>query len=268
MNIKNINMNKKGFIKILVIIGVVILIGVTSYFIVNQQTSSPNPSPTPSPAPTPTPPDSPTPAPAPNPPLSNECEQLTGYSVKEYQGGWKEAFMKENKLSESQFNMYITVTDVSLRPIGNTCDLTARYTIKKDWLSVNRVDSMTLGVPPTISPSNLPLESDPAKPGRIGVSAINLHDSLSFESKDDALNYFVSAYDLVGTNARIQKEDFQYFWNKENAENSDYPFAGEGGEAYITVVGTIDSSQNKCYRGDLSLVTKETTYRDTPCIIN
>lgn len=34
-------MNKKGFVNIIVIIGVVILVGVASYFIVNQQTPTP-----------------------------------------------------------------------------------------------------------------------------------------------------------------------------------------------------------------------------------
>ena len=198
----------------------------------------------------------------------NECEQLTGHSVKAYQDGWKEAFKKENKLSEAQFNTYITVTDVTLQSIGNTCELTVRYAVKKDWVSVNRADNMILGVPPAISPNNLPLESDPTKSGRTGVSTINFHDSLSFKNKTEALNYFVNAYDLSGTDAGIQKENFQYFWDKESAENSNYPFAGEGGEAYITVVGTINAAQNKCYRGQLSLVSKETTYRETPCFIN
>lgn len=243
-------MFQKGFANIIAIIGVVILAGVAGYFIVNQQTSLP-PS-----------------TPSPNSTSSGECEQFTGYSVKAYQDGWKETFKKENNLSKSQFDTYIIITDVSMRPIGNTCELTVRYTIKKNWMSVNRVDSMTLGVPPTISPSSLPLESDPTKSGRTGVSTINLHDSLSFKSKTKALNYFVNAYNLKGTGARIWMEGFQYFWNKEAAENSGYPFAGEGGEAYITVSGTINSTQNKCYSGDLSLVSKETTYRNTPCLIN
>ena len=198
----------------------------------------------------------------------NKCEQLTGYSVKAYQDGWREAFKKENKLSEAQFNTYITITAATLQSIGNTCELTVRYTVKKDWVSVNRADNMVLGVPPAISPNNLPLESDPTKSGRTGVSTINFHDSLSFKNKTEALNYFVNAYDLSGTDAGIQKENFQYFWDKESAENSNYPSAGEGGEAYITVVGTINAAQNKCYRGQLSLVSKETTYRETPCFIN
>lgn len=235
-------MYQRGFINIIVLMGVVITAGAT---------------------------------PAPNPTSSDECERSTGHTVKEYQDGWQEAFKKENNLSESQFNTYIRIghhpfpiiSDVSLRPIGNTCELAVRYTIRKDWMLVKRVDNMTLGVPPTTSPSNLPLESDPQKSGRNGVSTINLHDPLSFKSRTDALNYFVNVYGLNDTGARIQKEDFQYFWNKESAENSGYPFAGEGGEAYVTVVGTINSTQNKCYAGDLSLVSKETTYRETPCVI-
>lgn len=56
-------MNQKGFINIIIIIGVVLLIGVAGYFIVNPKTSLPEPTPSPTPSPTPTP----TPSPAPTP---------------------------------------------------------------------------------------------------------------------------------------------------------------------------------------------------------
>ncbi|HEY4479158.1 MAG TPA: hypothetical protein VI981_02285, partial [Candidatus Paceibacterota bacterium] len=158
-------------------------------------------------------------------------------------------------------------TDVSLRPKGVTCELAVRYTIKKDWLLVNSVDTMTLGVPHTISPDNLPLESDPTEAGRLGISTVNLHDTLFFKSENEALNFFVNTYNLNGTGAKIQNQGFQNFWNKESAEKSGYPFAGEGGEAFIIVSGTSNSSQNKCYIGELSLVSKETTYHDKPCVI-
>lgn len=203
-----------------------------------------------------------------NPSLSNDCQKLVNDGAKEYQDGWTKTFKKENNLSDSEFNAYITITTVSLRPLGLTCELSVRYTVKKDWLLVNQVDSMTLGVPPTISPNNLPLESDPAQSGRIGVSTIRLHDTFSFKSETEALNYFVNKYNLKGTDAKIQNRGFQYFWNKESARKSSYPFAGEGGEAFISVSGTINSGQNKCYSGELSLVSKEATYHDTPCWIN
>lgn len=59
-------MNQKGFISIIVIIGVVILAGVAGYFIVNEQTSSPVPIPSPTPTSTLTLPTStPTPTPIP-----------------------------------------------------------------------------------------------------------------------------------------------------------------------------------------------------------
>lgn len=50
-------MNQKGFVNIIVIVGIVILVGVTGYFIVNQQapSSTPSPSSTPTLTPTPTP---------------------------------------------------------------------------------------------------------------------------------------------------------------------------------------------------------------------
>jgi len=271
-------MNQKGFINIAIIVGVIALLGVAGYFIANRQTPLPEPTPSPAPLPSPTPNPSPTPTPLPsrntpsaqtqNPSLSNDCGNLIGYSAKAYFDGWEKTFKKENNLSDSQFNSYITATAVSLRPIGNTCELTVRYTVKKDWLNVNQVDSMTLGVPPTISPDNLPLESDPTKPGRIGVSTVNLHDRLAFGSQNKALNFFVDKYNLKGTGAKVQNQGFQYFWNKERAEKSGYPFAGEGGEAFISVSGTINQNQNKCFGGELSLVTKETTYHDAPCWIN
>jgi len=260
-------MNKKGFAKTLIIVGFVIFIGIVGYFIFSQQSSSPTPSRMPSPTPSPTPPDSPTQPSTQEIIMSNECGDLINYGVEAYYDGWKKTFKTENNLSELQFNDYITVTTVSLRPVGNTCELSIRYKVKKDWFVANRIDDMALGVPPTITPDNLPLESDPTKSGRIGVSTINLHDSFSFKSESEALSYFVSAYNLKGTGATVQNRGFQYFWNKEAAEKSGYPFAGEGGEAYITVVGTIDSGQNKCYSGELSLVTKETTFRETPCRI-
>ena len=227
-----------------------------------QKTNTQTPTPLPTPNPSPNSPSTKTPS------LSNGCENLISYSAKAYQDGWEKTFKKENNLSDSEFNTYITVSSVSLRPLGLTCELEIRYAVKKDWLLVNQIDSMTLGVPPTISPSNLPLESDPTQSGRIGVSTVNLHDSFSFKSQTEALNYFVSAYNLKGTGAKIQQQGFQNFWNKESAEKSGYPFAGEGGEAFISVSGTINQSQNKCYRGELSLVTKETTYHDMPCWIN
>jgi hypothetical protein len=252
-------MNQKGFIQIPILIAIIVgavVVGGAGYFIMNRQTLSPEPT------------SSPTPSPLPSPSLSNDCKELISYSAKAYQDGWEKKFKKENNLSDSQFSAYVTITAVSLRPVGNTCELAIRYIIKKDWLVVNQVDDMTLGVSPTISPDNLPLESDPTKPGRIGVSTVTLHDPLSFKNQTEALNFFVDKYNLKGTDAKIWNQGFQYFWNKESAEKSGYPFAGEGGEAFISVSGTINSSQNKCYKGELSLVSKKTIYRDTPCRIN
>lgn len=60
------NMNQKGFIKILLIITVVALLGAGAYFVSTKQTTPPNPIPTPTPSPTPTPKPSPTPTPVPN----------------------------------------------------------------------------------------------------------------------------------------------------------------------------------------------------------
>lgn len=200
--------------------------------------------------------------------LSNGCKDLISYDAKAYQDGWEKSFKKQNNLSDSEFNNYINIQSVSLRPAGRTCELEIRYIVKKDWLLVNKADYMTLGVPPTISPGNLPLESDSTQSGRIGVSTINLNDPLVFKSEAEALDYYVDAYKLKGTDAQIQQKGFQYFWNKEMSENSGAPFAGAGGEAFILISGTINENQNKCYNGELSLVSKEMIYKETPCWIN
>lgn len=202
---------------------------------------------------------------------ANECERLTGYTVMDYQNGWKEKFKKENNLSEAEFNSYITINNTSLQQTGNTCELAVRYIIKKDWLLVDRIDNMTLGVPPTISPSNLPLERDSEKPGRSGVSTIKLHDILSFKNKAEAFAYFIKTYNLSSDNVNVDVEadiDFQYFYNKESAESAGMIFAGEGGEPFIKISGVIDYDKNECLGGEVSLVTKETTYSKKPCIIN
>ncbi|OGE80871.1 MAG: hypothetical protein A3C04_00185 [Candidatus Wildermuthbacteria bacterium RIFCSPHIGHO2_02_FULL_45_25] len=47
--------DQKGFVNIIVIIGIVILAGIAGYFILNQRTLSPAPIPSPTPSPTPTP---------------------------------------------------------------------------------------------------------------------------------------------------------------------------------------------------------------------
>lgn len=204
--------------------------------------------------------------------IGGECEQKTGFTVTAYQEGWKEIFKKENRLSEEEFNTYINITEVSLLPTGNTCELSVRYKINKDWVSTERQDRMVLGIPPTISPNNLPKEHGTETIGRVGVSTINLHDQLSFRNDKEALDFFVNKYNLHGTDAKIVGEDFSYFWDGKYITNPDGTMksqeAGDGGKAYITISGTINFDENKCYSGNLFLVNKETTYRDTPCIIN
>lgn len=260
-------MNQRKFLYLALIIGIIAVAGAVGYLVTNLKLILPQ-------APILFPPST-------SNPLSaqttssiqdslavNECGSLLKYNTKAYQDGWEKIFKKENNLSDSQFNTYIKITSTSLKPLGDTCELTVKYKVMKDWLVVDQADSMTLGVPPNISPDNLPRESDPATDGRMGVSAVNLNDKLSFGSQSEALNFYVDKYNLQNTDARVQNQGYQYFYNKESAEKSGVPFAGEGGEAVISVFGTIDRSQNKCFSGDLSLVTRETTYHDMPCGIN
>ncbi|HTE48708.1 MAG TPA: hypothetical protein VK675_02270 [Candidatus Paceibacterota bacterium] len=204
-----------------------------------------------------------------NPTLSNDCKEFVSFSPKAYQDGWEMIFKRENNLSDTEFSNFITVSAVALRLRGITCELNVRYTIKKEWIvEKDRVDKINLGGTPSVKPAELPLERDPAVSGGYGVSTVNLHSTLFFKSKTDALNYYVDAYNLKGTNAEISGEGFQYFWGKENAEKSGYPFPGEGGEEFITISGAINQRENKCYHGALSLSSRKTMYSNSPCSIN
>jgi hypothetical protein len=268
-------MNKMGFVIIRLIVITAVFRGTGAHFAVAQQTARPTPVPGTISVPGSRPMQISSSLPASNASsdqtspsnqviLTNGCQNLISNSAKEYQEGWERAFKKENHLSDSEFDSFITIKSVSLRPVGNTCELTVGYAIKKDWFETSRGDTMTLGIPPKISPDMLPLESDPTKPGRLGVSTINLHDQFAFKSEAEALDYFLNAHNLSGTRAGIFKRSFQYFWDKE----SHSPSAGKGGEAFITVTGTINFGANKCFRGEISLVSKETMYSLGPCAIN
>ncbi|MFA7201619.1 MAG: hypothetical protein WC099_01320 [Candidatus Paceibacterota bacterium] len=273
-------MNKKGSLNIVLMVGVVIVLGIVGYFTIIQRSASPlipTPTPTPPASSSSTPPvKNPSPVPneptTQNPSLRNNCSNLISYSAEAYLSGWKKTFQAENKLSDSQFNLYITISSLSLEPVGNTCELSVKYIIKKDWLSVQRIDAVTLGVPPTISPNNIPLENSLETIGRMGISTINLHDSFSFKSEKDALNFFIDEYNLNGTKAAVTSKDFFYFWDGKYTKTPDGSLrsaeSGDGGKAYIVVSGEINSAQNKCYNGSLFLVSKKTTYSATPCFIN
>jgi hypothetical protein len=266
-------MNEMGLI-IRLIAFACALMWTSAYFAIAQQTVRPEPVPAPGSGPaqlsSPLQASSKSPdqtSPSNQVTLTNGCQNLISYSAKEYQEGWERAFKKENHLSDSEYNSFITLAGVTLRPIGNTCELAVGYSIKKDWFATNRRDTMTLGVPPTISPDNLPLESDPAKPGRLGISTINLRDKFAFKSEAEALEYFISAHNLSGAGANIFQRSFQYFWDIES-DKSHNRSVGKGGEAFITIVGTINARENKCFQGQLALVSKETTYNLSPCAIN
>jgi hypothetical protein len=217
--------------------------------------------------PTPTPKPIPTPAPTPE---NDKCKTITKYSCLDYKNGWITAFKLENNLSDNAFNSYISIQSTNFTEQGTNYEFTVSYTIKKSWLTVSRKDSMFIynaDRTHTLIPTEWPLERSSTTNGRTGLSTIRLNDTFAFSSSNNAIDYFTSQYNLSGTNPTIQPS-FQYFWNKEGADKNNSPFAGEGGEAFITIYGAINSGQNKCYQGDLALVSKETTYRETPCAIN
>lgn len=269
--------NNKVLAVIIIILLIVIIAllvnGKKSDVVYNPQYPSPqNPNPTPSPSPTPNPSPVPNPTPTPSPtPQNDECKSVTGYSCVDYKNGWITAFKLENNLSDSTFNNYISIKSTNFSELGTNYEYTVDYTIKKSWLVVNRKDSMPIyntDRTHLLAPTEWPLERSSVTTGRSGLSTIHLNDTLSFSNSSSAINYFMSQHNLSGTNPTIRTQGFQYFWNKESADSHNSPFAGEGGEAYISIFGKINSSQNKCYEGSLALVSQETTYTETPCMIN
>ncbi|MDO8600821.1 MAG: protease complex subunit PrcB family protein [bacterium] len=121
-------MNQKSFINIAVIIGVIILIGVAGYFVVNRQTSPPEPiplppensAPTPSPISTPTP--SPTPKPKPTPSVSDQKQSFETVAKRGYSGHYdrKDYVIKENSEWRSLWD--IVNTTVAPRPVLPSID--------------------------------------------------------------------------------------------------------------------------------------------------
>ncbi len=197
---------------------------------------------------------------------NDECKNVTGYSCDEYKNGWKETFKKENNLSESEFNSYITITSVEFMPMGKNYELTIRYDIKKDWLLVNKIDSIFLGISPQLKPDQLPLERSVGTKGRnYGVSSVDIKSPLSFSSSDLAIEYFAGIYSQDVSKIKIFGKDFQYYWNVEKDSSNN---AGQGGEPYLRLSGEINISQNKCFTGEISLINKKTVYREGPCFIN
>jgi len=95
-------MRQKIVIATLVII-IVILTGVFEYKVVEKLAFR-------SPKPVPWPKTAFAPKPVVLPP--QDCEKFTGYTTAQYREGWKNTFKKENKLTEPEFNMYITINDV------------------------------------------------------------------------------------------------------------------------------------------------------------
>ena len=181
------------------------------------------------------------------------CDDVVKYGVKVYQDGWEKTFKNENRLSDAEFNTYITFNEVNLRPEGGSCEVNIYYTVKKDWFIEQRNDD--LGKSIAISPSNPPIQSSSTR--GFGVARLNLHDSLSFKSDADALAYFLNLHHLGNVGGTIVQKGFGF------AEIGGTSL--QGFEASIVVAGTFKDKENECYRGTLGLVTKKTTYNKGPC---
>lgn len=194
---------------------------------------------------------------------NDDCTKYVGYSCDAYKDGWKDLFKKENKLSELDFNKYITIDSVVMSPVGNTYELRVDYRIKKDWVSVIRQDSMTLLFGPYLKPNELPIENNNVTQGRIGVSSIELNKPFVFSNSNSVVNYFIEKYGIKNNNIKFDKVDFEYFWN---VEKDGLSVAG-GGEPYAVVRGVVDEKENKCFYGVVSLLDKKTSLNDTPCRI-
>lgn len=195
----------------------------------------------------------------------NDCEDVVQYTVQEYQDGWERVFKRTNKLSDSEFNSHITIIGVTLRSRFRTCLLQVSYSVKKDWFVTKETDRIELGIPPTMLPGNLPLLRLTKNGVRGGVSKINLHDRLSFNSETEAQDYFINAFDMNVTAAWIDYHGFNPFFYLENAEARG--LVGQGGELFVAIRGILDMSKNKCYRGVLSLVDREMSYHEGVCLI-
>lgn len=188
----------------------------------------------------------------------NKCEIDTGYSTDEYLDGWKKSFKNENNLSESEFNEYILITETKLFPIGDTCELSVRYNVKKDWIDTSFHDQMYLGVLGVITPDNLPRESDINVKGREGVTRINLHDDIVFKDMEMVIDFFLKEYRLNRPDVPfITSIKTQTFWEYED-NYSGGTFEGTPGEMYVRIDGVNSLKENQaCYRGLVFLNTKE-----------
>lgn len=116
-------MNQKGFINILLIIAVVALIGVGTYFVSTKQITLPipnpatNPTPTPSPIPTPKP--SPTPTPNPiQPPQNNNILSVLDLT------GNKEFYVGKRVRVQGRIAINISYGLMPCPPDGSACDNT------------------------------------------------------------------------------------------------------------------------------------------------
>lgn len=199
--------------------------------------------------------------------FSDNCGEAITASAEDYFKSWVRSFEKENKLTDKEFNEYITVSGVLLEryDVKSTCRFSVAYDIKKDWFQVHRSDDFFLDSgQPLIQPNNLPLERDTSTSGREGVSTINLHDSFAYKNVSEVVEYFRSKYQV--SEATVDRQEFQTFWEKQGSDSSDLHFAvGNGGEPYVLIRGALTSNtwQGHCYNAEVSLVTKEIVFYDS-----
>lgn len=254
---------------LLIVVIVLLVTGRNSKVSYDPHNPTPTPSPTPNPNPEPNPSPEPEPTPIPSPePKKDECFKISGYDCDAYKNGWIIAFKKENNLTDSAFNNYVSIQSSFIEKEGTNYEFSVFYIVKKSWVEVARTDSMFLynsDRSHIYIPSEWLLERSSETRGRTGLSTMHLNDTLVFSTKESALNYFVNKYNLENTNVSIGNQSFQYFWDGETGTSS--LFVGEGGEPIVSIMGTININENQCFMGELGLVSKETVYKTAPCVI-
>lgn len=175
-----------------------------------------------------------------NPSFANDCKAFTGYSVEDYYEGWKRIFKKQNKLSDEEYSKFVHVSSFRLMQRGEGCALSLNYTITRDWFNVNNwKELIPLGTSSILSPDELPAKRTPDTVE--GVSLINLKDKLVFESKDDAVKFYLNKH------PHFKQASDTILFSSENVLQPAVYFADI-------------SLENKCFKGVLILTTAQTIY--------
>lgn len=191
------------------------------------------------------------------------CAARTYHTAQDYLAGWKASSQRLSGVPLAVWNNNIELVEYSIKQMGDNCELAVRYRVNLGWFSVSRVDSVLLGLGGLASPSQLPYEESPMTVGRTGVTTLEFSNPLLYVSEQEALGAFAASRGISSSGLSVQKKDFRYFWDVENSASA----IGSGGEPILFIRGVIDQSENRCFRGELGLVSGEHSYQEVVCVI-